>query len=45
VLILWGDPLHVDPKARREALELKRRELEDTLNHLTEQADSLACGK
>jgi hypothetical protein len=43
--MLWGDPIHVDSKARREALELKKHELEDTLNNLTEQADSLACGK
>jgi hypothetical protein len=43
-LILWGDPIVVDPKSRREALELKKQELEDTLNRLTEEADTLACG-
>jgi len=45
VLIVWGDPIYVDSKARRDVLELKKCELEDTLNHLTEQADVLACGK
>jgi hypothetical protein len=45
VLILWGNPIHVDSKTPREVLELKKRELEDTLNQLTEEADSLTCGK
>jgi hypothetical protein len=45
VLILWGNPISIESKAPREALEVKKRELEDTLNHLTEQADILACGK
>jgi len=45
VLIVWGNPICVEPKAPRELLEVKKRELEDTLNRLTEQADILACGK
>jgi lysophospholipid acyltransferase (LPLAT)-like uncharacterized protein len=45
VLILWGNPIHIEAKTSREALEEKKRELENTLNHLTEQADILACGK
>jgi len=45
VLILWGNPIRIESKATRETLELKKHELEVTLNNLTEQADLLACGK
>jgi len=45
VLILWGNPIHIDTKASRGVLEEKKRELEDTLTRLTQEADIAACGK
>jgi len=45
VLILWGNPIHIDTNASREAMDEKKQELEDTLTRLTKEADIAACGK
>jgi lysophospholipid acyltransferase (LPLAT)-like uncharacterized protein len=38
-LFLWGQPIWVLSHATAADLEAKRRELEDTLNKMTEEAD------
>jgi lysophospholipid acyltransferase (LPLAT)-like uncharacterized protein len=44
VLFLWGDPVYVPPKAKGEALERIRQEVEAELISLTEKADRMVCG-
>ncbi len=38
-LFIWGKPLWVSPHATDVELEAKRRELEEALNTITEEAD------
>jgi lysophospholipid acyltransferase (LPLAT)-like uncharacterized protein len=38
-LFLWGAPIRVPPDATEAELEAKRRELEEALNRITDQAD------
>ena len=37
---MWGNPIFVDNQLNRDQVEMKRRELEDTLNSITLKADS-----
>ncbi len=41
-VIVWGDPIYVDRKAGSEALESARRQVEDGLNAVTDEADRLS---
>lgn len=38
-VFIWGDPLFVDKEATPEKVEMKRKELESSLNKITGQAD------
>jgi lysophospholipid acyltransferase (LPLAT)-like uncharacterized protein len=40
-IYIWGDPIFVPREAAPEESELKRKELEDALNRITQQADRL----
>jgi lysophospholipid acyltransferase (LPLAT)-like uncharacterized protein len=45
VFFLWSDPIYISRNLSRSEIELKRQEIEKRLVGLTEEADSLACGK
>jgi hypothetical protein len=44
-VLVWGDPIHVRRDADDEALESARRQVEDTLNAITEEAERLCGGE
>ena len=44
-VILLSEPMYVPPNVRRDELERFRKQAEDTLNALTEQAERLAEGR
>lgn len=44
VLFVWGDPIFVAADARADAVEDRRKELEERLVALTETADRMVCG-
>ena len=44
-MILLSEPMYVPPNVRRDELERFRKQAEDTLNALTEQAERLAEGR
>jgi lysophospholipid acyltransferase (LPLAT)-like uncharacterized protein len=45
LFVLWSDPIYIPKDSSRSEIESKRQDIEKKLVTLTEQADSLACGK
>ncbi|MEE9544701.1 MAG: lysophospholipid acyltransferase family protein [Rhodospirillales bacterium] len=44
-VLVWGDPIHVPRDADETALESARRQVEDALNAITEEAERLCGGE
>ena len=44
-VLVWGDPIHVRRDADETALESARRQVEDALNAITEEAERLCGGE
>ena len=45
ILFLWGDPIHIEGDANKDAIEEARQQVEKTLISLTDKADAMVCGR
>jgi len=44
ILFLWGEPIYVSRQVQGDALEQKRREVEESLINLNDAVDRMTCG-